>query len=158
MAGGSAVSRAERQLADVAGLTGTASLHGTASLQRLHDQLDAVHVTESSPDGGVSVTVGPSGAVTGLTISEPAKAAVSAAELSALVLSTMARAQAKLPAKVAEIALASTGVDAGLTQALTSTYAARFPEVEPDPAPRVAAEVRGIDASDDDYFRENPLR
>jgi hypothetical protein len=173
MTDSAAVARAERQLADVAGRT------DAASLRCLHDQLDAVHVTESSPGGGVSVTVGPSGAVTALTISETAKADLTAPELSALLLSTMARAQAKLATAVAELTLSATGVDTGIAQALASTYAQRFPAVAPGPATAepeawkftrelvLGPEIEErppprkpvVDGdSDDDYFRENPLR
>lgn len=174
MTDSSAVSRAERQLAEIAGRT------DAASLRHLQGRLDALHVTESSPDGGVSVTVGPSGAVTALRISEAAKDAMSASALSALLMTTMTRAQAKLGAEIAEITHAAGGVDDGISQALAAAYAERFPEAVPEPVVEPAAEdwqfTRELDlapefddrpeppkpvveeSSDDAYFRDNPLR
>jgi DNA-binding protein YbaB len=170
----SAVSRAERRLAEVAGRT------DAASLRHLQGRLDALHVTEASPDGGVSVTVGPSGAVTALRISEAAKDALTASELSVLLMTTMSRAQAKLAAEIAEITHAATGVDDGITQALAAAYTERFPEAVPEtvvtPAPDDWQFTRELnlapefddrpkppkpvveETSDDAYFRDNPLR
>ncbi|HET6504862.1 MAG TPA: YbaB/EbfC family nucleoid-associated protein [Amycolatopsis sp.] len=102
----------------------------TESAQRYQDMregLAKVSVTESSPDGVVTVTVDASGLMTDLRIEDrgdprPGK------EIAAAVLSTLRRAHAQLPARAAEVIRSVENDPAAAGEALAG-YRERFPEL-----------------------------
>ncbi|GAA3868824.1 YbaB/EbfC family nucleoid-associated protein [Saccharothrix violaceirubra] len=103
-----------------------------ANLRTVADRVAAVRVTETSRDGLVRVTVEPSGAVSGLEISDRCRG-MSGAELSAAVLATMRKAQSRLAGEVSGVVQGT--VDGDTATALVASYEQRFPEPEPDSPP-----------------------
>ncbi len=65
-------------------------------------ELAAVAATESSPDGSVTLTVNPAGALTALTIGRPAEG-LTRAQLAATILATARRAHAEAASRMAEV-------------------------------------------------------
>jgi DNA-binding protein YbaB len=105
-----------------------------ARYQSMSAQVAEVAVTESSPDDVVRVTVGASGLVTDLRISDRGRE-MSGAELSALVLTTMRRAQSRITDQVADVMQRTVGDDPATVASVVDSYRQRFPEPEPEPAP-----------------------
>jgi DNA-binding protein YbaB len=110
--------------------------------QAMQAQVAEVSVTESSRDDVVTVTVGSSGAVTDLRISDRGRE-LSGAALSELVLTTMRRAQSKITEKVADVMQRTVGDDPAAVASVVRSYQQRFPEPEPEPpAPGGDEEMR----------------
>lgn len=108
-----------------------------AKAERYQDmqlQVTAVMSSESSRDGIVTVTVDSAGAVTDLKITDQSRN-LAGAELAALVLATMRRAQSRITEQVAEIMQSTVGEDGQTVAAVVGSYRQRFPEPEPE-APR----------------------
>jgi DNA-binding protein YbaB len=78
--------------------------------QSLQQKADQLRLTATSPDGTVRVTVGVNGVPTDLELTERA-GSMPPAELSALILSTMRRAQGGIPDQVAQIMRDTVGQD-----------------------------------------------
>ncbi|HEU5474957.1 MAG TPA: YbaB/EbfC family nucleoid-associated protein [Actinophytocola sp.] len=102
--------------------------------QVMQAQVGEVTVTETSPDELVEVTVASSGLVTDLRISDRSREK-SGAELAALVLATMRRAQARITDKVADVMQRTVGDDPATVASMVASYRQRFPEPEPEPEP-----------------------
>ncbi|HET9137785.1 YbaB/EbfC family nucleoid-associated protein [Actinophytocola sp.] len=105
-----------------------------ARYQIMQAQVGEITATESSPDGVVEVTVGASGLVTDLRISDRSRE-LPGARLAALVLDTMRRAQSRITDKVAEVAQQTIGDDPATVASMVESYRQRFPEPEPEIAP-----------------------
>lgn len=103
--------------------------------QRMSTRVTEAVVHEASRDGLVKVTVGTSGVLRDLEISDQARG-VSGATLAASIMTTLHRAQSRIADAVSEI-VTEVGVDAlGDAEALVSSYRQRFPEPAPDTPPR----------------------
>jgi DNA-binding protein YbaB len=102
--------------------------------QSMQAQVAEVTVTESSRDDVVQVTVGSSGVVTDLRISDRSRE-LSGAEIANLVLTTMRRAQSKITEKVADVMQRTVGDDPAAVASVVRSYEQRFPEPEPEPEP-----------------------
>jgi DNA-binding protein YbaB len=103
--------------------------------QRVSRRVTEAVVHESSRDGLVKVTVGASGVLRDLEISDQARG-VSGATLAASIMTTLHRAQSRIADAVSEI-VTEIGMDApGDAEALVSSYRRRFPEPAPDTPPR----------------------
>jgi len=103
--------------------------------QRYEDmqaQVAEISVTESSGDGAVRLTVGSSGVLTDLELTERA-GQLQPHQLAAQIMETMRRAQSRLSGRVAEVMQSSVGDDTETVNAVVSSYQRRFPPpVEPD--------------------------
>lgn len=108
--------------------------------QQVSTRVTEAVVHEASRDGLVKVTVGTSGVLRDLEISDQARG-VSGATLAASIMTTLHRAQSRIADAVSEI-VTEVGMDAPRdAEALVSSYRRRFPEPAPDTPPR-ANEVR----------------
>ncbi|GLY65632.1 YbaB/EbfC family nucleoid-associated protein [Amycolatopsis taiwanensis] len=113
--------------------------------QEMRAGLATVAVTESSPDGAVTVTVDASGLLTGLRI-EDRGAPQPGRQVAATVLATLRRAQSRLPQLAAEVMRSIEDDPAAVDEALAG-YRDRFPEPPPadvvtSPAPSPAMNAR----------------
>ncbi|WP_020661213.1 YbaB/EbfC family nucleoid-associated protein [Amycolatopsis benzoatilytica] len=90
-----------------------------------------VSVTETGKDGLVTVTVDSAGNVTGLQISDRIRE-LPGDRIAAAVLSTLRRAQSRLPEKLGEVMAGTIGDDRATVDAIVGNYRAKFPEPEPD--------------------------
>lgn len=77
--------------------------HSRAQLASVQQRLRAVSATVHSPDGSVAVTVGPTGALTGLVLTDAAYQRFRPAELAAAVLRAAAEAGARVAAQAGEV-------------------------------------------------------
>lgn len=102
-----------------------------ARYRQLSDGMDQVTVTETAPDGNVTVTVNVNGVVTDLRISERATG-MPGPRLATAVLTTMRRAQSRLAGRVAELMRDTVGQDTGLADTVVSDYQQKFP-APPEP-------------------------
>ncbi len=116
--------------------------------QSVQAQVEQIRLAATSPDGAVRVTVGANGAPTELELSERTRS-MSTGELSALILSTMRRAQAGIADRVAQIMQDTVGQDTRTIASVVDEYRRQFPEptdpTEPPPRP-----PRRPDADDGD--------
>lgn len=103
--------------------------------QAMQDEVASVSVTESSADGVVTVTVDAGGTVTDLVITDRSRE-LSGSRLASLVLSTMRRAQSRIPARVAEIMSSTVGDDTETVATVVGNYQNKFPEPPPEEEPR----------------------
>ena len=102
-----------------------------AQLDELRTRAETVSVTESSPDGGIKVTVNSGGVLTGLVITDEA-ADAPGARIAEQVLATMRRAQARIAGRMDEVLRETAADDPGLRERVLGVYHDRFPEPEPD--------------------------
>jgi hypothetical protein len=98
-----------------------------------------VSVTETSPDGLITVTVNAGGVLTDLRISERATG-MPGPRTASTVLATMRRAQARIVAQVADIMRSTIGDDPAMVDAVLADYRDKFPE--PVEAPRAQSSIR----------------
>ncbi|MEU4802748.1 YbaB/EbfC family nucleoid-associated protein [Actinosynnema sp. NPDC023587] len=122
--------RTEQEIARwVAGVTAKAEQY-----QEMSRQVAAVAVNEVSKDGLVRLSVGASGALQNLEISDKSRE-VSGAALAASIMATMRRAQSRIAGRVSEIVTAVGVAEPGTADALVSSYSRRFPEPSSDTPP-----------------------
>lgn len=100
--------------------------------QDMQAQIAEITITESSGDGAVRLTVGASGVLTDLELSDRA-GQLPPEQLAAQIMATMRRAQGRLSARVADVMQASVGEDTETVNSVVSSYQQRFP-VQPDEA------------------------
>ena len=104
-----------------------------ALARQLAEQVAQVSLTAANQDGSVEVTVDSAGAMTGLRLSEATRKRP-ADELSQEILTVMRRAQAKLAARVGDIAATTVGADSESGRALVATFEQRYPvEITDEP-------------------------
>jgi phenylpyruvate tautomerase PptA (4-oxalocrotonate tautomerase family) len=101
------------------------SAHAQRSAQ-LASQVSELLITELGAEGAIEVTVGGSGVLTDLRLTERAGALAPAA-LAHEILATMRRAQGRLAGRVAELANDTVGADTELGRAVVDTFTMRFP-------------------------------
>lgn len=102
--------------------------------QKLREGLAGISVTETSPDGRVTLTVDAGGVLTDLHLDDD-DARPPSQEIEATVLTTLRRAQSRLPERAAEIIGTMESDPDAVCQAL-SDYREHFPESPPEiPAP-----------------------
>ena len=94
----------------------------------LADQVTGVEMSASTQDGAVRVTVGASGAVVDLRLTEQIRK-YPAGELAAEILAVMRRAQVQLAAQVADIATRTLGAADPAARAVVDSFEQRFPAV-----------------------------
>jgi DNA-binding protein YbaB len=123
--------------------------------QAMQAAVGQVSVTESSKDGMVTVTVDSAGNVTDLRITDRVKE-MSGSQVSSAVLSTLRRAQSRLPKRLGEVMAATIGDDQQTVDTIVDNYRSKFPEPEPDEPEAVPEKVQRIGASDDDAHRAAP--
>ena len=100
----------------------------------LDDRLAALSASATDEDGVVTVTVGSSGAVTGLRLDDRVQR-LTGATLSAEILRTMRQAQAALAEQVAEAVDETVGADTEDGRAVLHRYTERFLPPDEPPAP-----------------------
>jgi DNA-binding protein YbaB len=105
-----------------------------ARYQEMRAGVEQVTVTESSSDGLVTVTVDAGGVVTDLRLTDRI-AEHSGAQVAAIMLATMRRAQARLGERVARIVQDTVGDDQAVLDKVTSSYHSRFPAPAPEEEP-----------------------
>jgi len=105
-----------------------------ARYQTMQAEVAEVTATESSRDDVVQVTVGATGQVTDLRISDRGRE-LSGAELASLVLTTMRRAQSRITERVADVMERTVGDEPETVATVVESYRQRFPEPEPEAAP-----------------------
>ena len=104
----------------------------------LEDRLATLTASATDEDGVVTVTVGSSGAVTGLRLDDRVQR-LSGATLSAEILRTMRQAQAALAEQVAEAVDETVGADTEDGRAVLESYNERFLGPDEAPAPVMPA-------------------
>lgn len=109
-----------------------------------------VSVTESGKDGLVTVTVDAAGNVTDLRITDQVRE-LSGAQVAAAVLTTLRRAQSRLPERLGEVMAGTIGDDRQTMDTIVGTYRAKFPEPEPEePDPAESRNVRSLGAIEEE--------
>ena len=99
----------------------------------LADRVSVLTATATGADRAVRVTVGSSGAVTGLELDDRVQR-MTGAQLSEEILRVMRRAQAGLADEVARAVAETVGADTETGRAVLDSYTQRFP-AEPDAPP-----------------------
>lgn len=124
--------------------------------QAMQARVAGITVTESSSDGAVRLTVGSSGVMTDLELSDRATQQP-ARQLAAQIMDTMRRAQGRLSGQVAEVMQASVGDDQETVTAVVSSYQQRFPAQPEDEAPAAGGQQMRIgDVEQDERPRTAP--
>ena len=123
--------------------------------QAMQARAGQVSVTESSQDGLVTVTVDSAGNVSDLRITDRVKE-LSGAQISATVLLTLRRAQARLPEKLAEVMAETIGDDQQTMDVIVGNYRAKFPE-PPSDEPTPPARPPSPPSGDDDFGGESVM-
>ncbi|TVT32582.1 YbaB/EbfC family nucleoid-associated protein, partial [Amycolatopsis rhizosphaerae] len=100
--------------------------------QAMQAAVAGVSVTESSKDGVVTVTVDSAGNLSDLRITDRVRE-LPGAQVASLVLTTVRRAQARLPERLGEVMAETIGDDTRTRDTIVGNYRAKFPEPEPDP-------------------------
>ncbi|HJQ46424.1 MAG TPA: YbaB/EbfC family nucleoid-associated protein [Amycolatopsis sp.] len=128
----------------------------TESYERMADEMKAVTASVTSPDGAVTVVVGPGGDVEQITFGERVGQLDSAA-LSASVRHTLAAAKAAAARLQAEVVRRGLG-DSDLLDKVLAEDERLFgdrPPADPGPAPVTAPPRRRREVSrEDDYFED----
>jgi hypothetical protein len=102
-----------------------------------------VSVTETSPDGLITVTVNSGGVLTDLRISERATG-MPGPQTASIVLATMRRAQARIVTQVADIMRSTVGDDPDMVAAVLADYRGKFPEPVQPPRPQSSVRPRPV--------------
>lgn len=118
-----------------------------ARYQAMSREVQQVSITGSAAEGAVTVTVGPNGIPTDVTMT-PKVRQMEPERIAAAVMEAMRQAQSQYPERLAEIVSQTVGDDS-TTRHLVAEAKANFPEPEPQrgPAPR-----RARDPEDPDDF------
>lgn len=109
--------------------------------QQLSTDVEKVSVSETTPDGLISVTVNSAGLVTDLRITERATG-MPGPKIAAGVLWAMRRAQSRIAAQVAEVMRSTLGQDTGMVDAVLNRYQTTFPAPPEQVRPAAVEEVR----------------
>jgi DNA-binding protein YbaB len=92
----------------------------------MSEEVAQVSVSAASQDGSVEVTVAGSGTVSDIRLGEAVRKRP-AEEIAQEILRVMRRAQAKLAARVAEIAADTVGADSAAGRAVVASFERRYP-------------------------------
>jgi DNA-binding protein YbaB len=123
--------------------------------QRMTDELKAVEIRATSPDGMVTVVAGPGGAVTAITFSEAIRDTTPSA-LSAAVLSVLAEARALAARRQADVIRQGLG-DTELLDRVLDSDSQLFGDprpVAPPTGPVPSARCQSSPPVDDDYYQD----
>lgn len=112
-----------------------------ARYQQLSVDVQRVAVSETTPDGLITVTVNSGGLVTDVRITERATG-MPGPRIASGVMWAMRRAQSRIAAQVAEIMQTTVGEDTAMMDAVMNRYAAQFPA---PPEPTRPASVEEVD-------------
>lgn len=102
----------------------------------LQARVAAIAVTETSPDGMVRVTVSANGVLTDLVLNDR-RQFVPLAQVGALIMNCVRRAQAKIPDLVHQAMQQTVGVADPGAQLILADARAKFPPPPPGPPPRI---------------------
>lgn len=119
-------------------------------------RLDAQTVTETSADRTVQVTVSSRGMLMNLSLTEAA-GAKGMAELSARIMKTLRRAQARIPELLARTMAETVGSEGETANRLLAEARQMFPADTEEPAPELWRELR-LDADEDERQQPSPRR
>ncbi|GLZ37561.1 YbaB/EbfC family nucleoid-associated protein [Actinokineospora sp. NBRC 105648] len=148
------------------------SMEATAARYRdMRLATETVQVTESSPDGAVTVTVDHTGQVVDIATT-PALAKLKPEQVGGRVLATIKRAQARLATRVGDAMRATLGDADPAVDRMVEQYRTRFPEPvsepedtqyrfgpqDPAPAPPRRPRPAARPADDDEDFGGGVLR
>lgn len=97
--------------------------------QRLHEQVSALVISESSADGAVTVDVGADGRLRGLALRERGNAIE---DYASMIMACVAAAQARIPGLVEKAVAATVGADDPGANAVLADLREQFPQPEPD--------------------------
>ncbi|MGW7531617.1 YbaB/EbfC family nucleoid-associated protein [Amycolatopsis sp. NPDC054798] len=124
--------------------------------QAMQAAVGQVSVTETGKDGLVTVTVDSAGNVTDLRITDQVRE-LSGAQVSAAVLTTLRRAQSRLPDRLGEVMAETIGDDRQTMDTIVGNYRAKFPEPEPEePEPGEGQHVRNLGAIEEEPAPKPP--
>ncbi|EFL11055.1 predicted protein [Streptomyces sp. AA4] len=124
--------------------------------QAMQAAVGQVSVTETGKDGLVTVTVDSAGNVTDLRITDQVRE-LSGAQVAAAVLTTLRRAQARLPDRLGEVMAETIGDDRQTVDTIVGNYRAKFPEPEPEePDPGEDRNVRNLGALEEESAPKPP--
>lgn len=132
--------------------------HVAEKAQRYQDmqaRVADISVTEHSGDGAVRLTVGSSGLLTDLELTDRA-GQLQPRQLAAVIMQTMRRAQGRLSEMVAEVMRASVGDDTDTVDAVVSSYRLRFPEQPEADEPAVGGQRMRIGDVEDERTPSAP--
>jgi DNA-binding protein YbaB len=125
-----------------------------AMAQRLDEQA----VTETSPDQAVAVTVSSRGMLTDLTLAEAA-GAKGMAQLATLIMTTVRRAQARIPELLRQTLADTVGTDGATASRLLAEARQHFPAVPEETGPELWREMDiAADEGDEQPASRRPLR
>src|SRR5262245_37144760 len=97
-----------------------------AQAKEFSQRASSITVTARDPDGVVEVTVDSSGGVVNLKLTDKVRTRP-AYESSEKVMATLRRAQAQMAQQMAQTAAEVMGAESETAQAISNTYASRFP-------------------------------
>ncbi|GAB3378208.1 YbaB/EbfC family nucleoid-associated protein [Amycolatopsis echigonensis] len=124
--------------------------------QAMQAAVGQVAVTETGKDGLVTVTVDSAGNVTDLRITDQVRE-LSGAQVAAAVLTTLRRAQSRLPDRLGEVMAETIGDDRQTVDTIVGNYRAKFPEPEPEePEPAESQHVRNLGAIEEEPAPKPP--
>ncbi|HET9144407.1 YbaB/EbfC family nucleoid-associated protein [Actinophytocola sp.] len=102
-----------------------------ARFQRMAEQVEQVTITESVANGAVSVTVGPNGLPTNITMTDGVRA-MEPEQIAGNVMAALRKAQARYPERLAEILAETVGTDDPAARHILAKAEESFPSVEDD--------------------------
>ncbi|MFF1607764.1 YbaB/EbfC family nucleoid-associated protein [Amycolatopsis sp. NPDC058278] len=123
--------------------------------QAMQAAVGQVSVTESGRDGMVTVTVDSAGNVTDLQITDRVRE-LSGTQVATAVLTTLRRAQSRLPDRLAEVMAGTIGDDQQTVDTIVGNYRAKFPEPEPEEPEPAAENVRRLGAIEETPAEPKP--
>jgi DNA-binding protein YbaB len=109
--------------------------------QQLSTDVERVSVSETTPDGLITVTVNSAGLVTDLRITERATG-MPGPRVASGVLWAMRRAQSRIAAQVADVMRSTIGEDTAMVDAVVNRYQNTFPAPPEPNRPPAVEEVR----------------
>jgi len=116
-------------------------LHRAQRYQQMRERVEQISVTETSRDGTVRVTVASNGIPTVLHIAETARER-SMAELSTEIMTTLRRAQSRIPELMQQVMAETVGTEDETVRTIMERARQQFPEPpanEPGAAPGPAS-------------------
>lgn len=124
-----------------------------ARYQQLKQDLTTISATASGANGAVAVTVGPSGLLQRLEISDDLRS-MRGNHLASEIMAAIRKAQSTLGAQVTELMHEHVADDTKSIEIVAQNYASQFPAETDEPARENSAP--GEDSRDDAYFTDQP--
>jgi DNA-binding protein YbaB len=120
--------------------------------QVLRERLTSLTVTERAHNGAIQVTVGQSGLVTAMSVSDDLRG-MRPSQIAQELMNCMRRAQAQLASQVEAIMRSTVGDDQESVKAVVDSFHAAFPQQEEESQPSRSRR----DNPEGDEFFEQPL-